>query len=110
MFNTRYFFHPEKISPPKDAETLVESPILISPSSSVGSSSPETDIQEKDKNKAKNNKTEHGNEKSVSKNQSQSQIEAKDSQSQKVNRKVNPDKVRVNSEKLNKKNITLRDQ
>ncbi|GJS74358.1 retrovirus-related pol polyprotein from transposon TNT 1-94 [Tanacetum coccineum] len=30
----------EKISPPKDAETPVESPIPISPSSSVGSSSP----------------------------------------------------------------------
>ncbi|GJZ60107.1 hypothetical protein Tco_0615923 [Tanacetum coccineum] len=29
-----------KISPPKDAETPVESPIPISPSSSVGSSSP----------------------------------------------------------------------
>ncbi|GKE03755.1 hypothetical protein Tco_1395773, partial [Tanacetum coccineum] len=29
-----------KISPPKDAETLVESPMTISPSSSVGSSSP----------------------------------------------------------------------
>ncbi|GJZ14855.1 hypothetical protein Tco_0550532 [Tanacetum coccineum] len=28
------------ISPPKDAKTPVESPILISPSSSVGSSSP----------------------------------------------------------------------
>ncbi|GJW95492.1 hypothetical protein Tco_0175164 [Tanacetum coccineum] len=34
------FFPPEKISPPKDAETPVESPILISPSSSVRSSSP----------------------------------------------------------------------
>ncbi|GJV48587.1 reverse transcriptase domain-containing protein [Tanacetum coccineum] len=31
---------PTKISPPKDAETPVESPIPISPSSSVGSSSP----------------------------------------------------------------------
>ncbi|GKF45145.1 hypothetical protein Tco_0131697 [Tanacetum coccineum] len=31
---------PSPISPPKDAETHVESPILISPSSSVGSSSP----------------------------------------------------------------------
>ncbi|GJZ29502.1 hypothetical protein Tco_0574149 [Tanacetum coccineum] len=31
---------PVKISPPKDAETPVESPIPISPSSSVGSSSP----------------------------------------------------------------------
>ncbi|GKC02718.1 hypothetical protein Tco_0994328 [Tanacetum coccineum] len=31
---------PEKISSPKDTKTLVESPILISPSSSVGSSSP----------------------------------------------------------------------
>ncbi|GJR73732.1 putative reverse transcriptase domain-containing protein [Tanacetum coccineum] len=30
----------KKISPPKDAETPIESPILISPSSSVGSSSP----------------------------------------------------------------------
>ncbi|GKA25477.1 reverse transcriptase domain-containing protein [Tanacetum coccineum] len=40
MFDYRHFFPPEKISPPKDAETLVESPIPISPSSSVGSSSP----------------------------------------------------------------------
>ncbi|GJT58937.1 reverse transcriptase domain-containing protein [Tanacetum coccineum] len=35
-----HFFPPEKISPPKDAKTPVESPIPISPSSSVGSSSP----------------------------------------------------------------------
>ncbi|GJS45842.1 hypothetical protein Tco_0595963 [Tanacetum coccineum] len=34
MFDSRHFFPPEKISPPKDAETHVESPILISPSSS----------------------------------------------------------------------------
>ncbi|GJZ65452.1 hypothetical protein Tco_0622148, partial [Tanacetum coccineum] len=34
------FFPPEEISPPKDIETPAESPILISPSSSVGSSSP----------------------------------------------------------------------
>ncbi|GJZ06398.1 putative reverse transcriptase domain-containing protein, partial [Tanacetum coccineum] len=34
------FFPPEKISPPKDAETPIESPIPISPSSSVRSSSP----------------------------------------------------------------------
>ncbi|GJX99712.1 reverse transcriptase domain-containing protein [Tanacetum coccineum] len=40
MFDSQHFFPPEKISPPKDAETPVESPILISPSSSVGSSSP----------------------------------------------------------------------
>ncbi|GJY44425.1 reverse transcriptase domain-containing protein [Tanacetum coccineum] len=40
MFDSRHFFPPEKISPPKDAETPVESPILISPSSSVGSLSP----------------------------------------------------------------------
>ncbi|GJY27798.1 hypothetical protein Tco_0403565 [Tanacetum coccineum] len=33
------FFPPEEIPPPKDTETTVESPILISPSSSVGSSS-----------------------------------------------------------------------
>ncbi|GKF12732.1 hypothetical protein Tco_0050658, partial [Tanacetum coccineum] len=32
----------------------------------------ETDIQEKDKNKAKKDKTKHGNEKSVSKSQIQS--------------------------------------
>ncbi|GKC54126.1 hypothetical protein Tco_1076871 [Tanacetum coccineum] len=37
--NSFDFFPPEKISPPKDAETFVESPIPISPSSSVGSSS-----------------------------------------------------------------------
>ncbi|GKB84660.1 reverse transcriptase domain-containing protein [Tanacetum coccineum] len=35
-----HFFPPKKISPPKDAETPVESPIPISPSSSVGSLSP----------------------------------------------------------------------
>ncbi|GJR98749.1 hypothetical protein Tco_0270923 [Tanacetum coccineum] len=40
MFDSLHFFPPEKNSPPKDAETPVESPILISPSSSVGSSSP----------------------------------------------------------------------
>ncbi|GJY67824.1 hypothetical protein Tco_0470806 [Tanacetum coccineum] len=40
MFDSRDFFSPEKISPPKDTETLVESPIPVSPSSSVGSSSP----------------------------------------------------------------------
>ncbi|GKG36642.1 hypothetical protein Tco_0444320 [Tanacetum coccineum] len=42
MFDFRRFFPPEKISPHKDTETEnpVESPIPISPSSSVGSSSP----------------------------------------------------------------------
>ncbi|GJX40783.1 hypothetical protein Tco_0255773 [Tanacetum coccineum] len=35
-----YLGVPEEIPPPKDTETPVESPILISPSSSVGSSSP----------------------------------------------------------------------
>ncbi|GJR67716.1 hypothetical protein Tco_0013781 [Tanacetum coccineum] len=40
MFDSRYFFPPKKISPPKDAETSIESPIPISPSLSVGSSSP----------------------------------------------------------------------
>ncbi|GKC06624.1 hypothetical protein Tco_0998234 [Tanacetum coccineum] len=40
MFDSRDFFSLEKISPPKDTETPVESPILISPSSSVGFSSP----------------------------------------------------------------------
>ncbi|GJT85623.1 hypothetical protein Tco_1067340 [Tanacetum coccineum] len=39
-FDSRDFFPPEEIPPPKYTETLVESPILISPSSSVGSSSP----------------------------------------------------------------------
>ncbi|GKD31937.1 hypothetical protein Tco_1242715 [Tanacetum coccineum] len=34
------FFPPEEIPPPKDTETPIESPILISLSSSVGSSSP----------------------------------------------------------------------
>ncbi|GKC25496.1 hypothetical protein Tco_1027646 [Tanacetum coccineum] len=38
---TNYYSTPsEEIPPPKDTETLVESPIPISPSSSVGSSSP----------------------------------------------------------------------
>ncbi|GJZ35520.1 hypothetical protein Tco_0581337 [Tanacetum coccineum] len=37
---SRDFFLPEDISPPKDTKTPVESPILVSPSSSVGSSSP----------------------------------------------------------------------
>ncbi|GKB92966.1 reverse transcriptase domain-containing protein, partial [Tanacetum coccineum] len=36
----RNFFPLEDISPPKDTETPVESPIQVSPSSSVGSSSP----------------------------------------------------------------------
>ncbi|GJX65706.1 hypothetical protein Tco_0300049 [Tanacetum coccineum] len=40
MFVSRDFFPPEEISPPKDIETPVETPILISPSSLVGSSSP----------------------------------------------------------------------
>nr|GEV31971.1 hypothetical protein [Tanacetum cinerariifolium] len=39
MFDSRDFFSSEKISPPKDTETPVKSPILVSPSSSVGSSS-----------------------------------------------------------------------
>ncbi|GKE92097.1 hypothetical protein Tco_1573192, partial [Tanacetum coccineum] len=39
MFDSRDLFPLEEISPPKYIETLVESPILISPSSSVGSSS-----------------------------------------------------------------------
>ncbi|GKG38285.1 hypothetical protein Tco_0457508, partial [Tanacetum coccineum] len=34
------FFPPEDISPPKDTKTPVESPILVSPSSSIGSSLP----------------------------------------------------------------------
>nr|GEV12337.1 reverse transcriptase domain-containing protein [Tanacetum cinerariifolium] len=38
--DSRNFFSPKEISPPKDVETLVESTILVSPSSSVGSSSP----------------------------------------------------------------------
>ncbi|GJX36847.1 reverse transcriptase domain-containing protein [Tanacetum coccineum] len=40
MFDSRDFFPPEEISPAKDIETPVESTVLISPSSSVGSSSP----------------------------------------------------------------------
>nr|GEU78983.1 hypothetical protein [Tanacetum cinerariifolium] len=40
MFDSRHFFPPEKISPSKYAETPVESPIPISQSSSVGSTSP----------------------------------------------------------------------
>nr|GEX76863.1 hypothetical protein [Tanacetum cinerariifolium] len=40
MFDSRYFFSPEKISLPKDTETPVKSPIPVSPSSSVGSLSP----------------------------------------------------------------------
>ncbi|GJZ48252.1 hypothetical protein Tco_0602084 [Tanacetum coccineum] len=34
LFDSRDFFSPEKISPPKDTETSVESPIPVSPSSS----------------------------------------------------------------------------
>ncbi|GJZ97150.1 hypothetical protein Tco_0669603 [Tanacetum coccineum] len=37
MFDSRDFFPPEEIPPSKDTETHVESPIPISPSSSVGS-------------------------------------------------------------------------
>nr|GEV32499.1 reverse transcriptase domain-containing protein [Tanacetum cinerariifolium] len=40
MFDSRDFFPPEEISTHKDIETLIESPIPVSPSSSVGSSSP----------------------------------------------------------------------
>ncbi|GJR25789.1 hypothetical protein Tco_1102021 [Tanacetum coccineum] len=40
MFDSRHFFPPEEISPPKYTKTPVESPIQISPSSSVGSTSP----------------------------------------------------------------------
>ncbi|GKA89042.1 hypothetical protein Tco_0810854 [Tanacetum coccineum] len=39
MFDSRDFFPPEKISPPKDTKTPVESPIPVSPSSSIISSS-----------------------------------------------------------------------
>ncbi|GJX44379.1 putative reverse transcriptase domain-containing protein [Tanacetum coccineum] len=38
MFDSRDFFPPEEISSPEGAETPVKSPILMSPSSSVGSS------------------------------------------------------------------------
>nr|GEX26505.1 reverse transcriptase domain-containing protein [Tanacetum cinerariifolium] len=40
LFDSRDFLPPEEISPPKGAETPVESLVPISPSSSVGSSSP----------------------------------------------------------------------
>nr|GEW68109.1 hypothetical protein [Tanacetum cinerariifolium] len=40
IFNPQEFFFLEEISPPKDDETPVESSILVSLSSSVGSSSP----------------------------------------------------------------------
>nr|GEX35259.1 hypothetical protein [Tanacetum cinerariifolium] len=40
MFDSQDFFPLEEISPPKDIETHVESPILISLSSSVGFLSP----------------------------------------------------------------------
>nr|GEU36812.1 RNA-directed DNA polymerase, eukaryota [Tanacetum cinerariifolium] len=40
LFDSQDFLHPEEISPPKDAETYVESSISVSPSSLVGSSSP----------------------------------------------------------------------
>nr|GEX26586.1 reverse transcriptase domain-containing protein [Tanacetum cinerariifolium] len=39
MFDSRDFFPLKEIPPPKDTKTPIESPILISPSSSVGSSS-----------------------------------------------------------------------
>nr|GFB44752.1 hypothetical protein [Tanacetum cinerariifolium] len=41
----RNIFSLEEISPPKDVETSVESSILVSPSSSVGSSSPVRSIK-----------------------------------------------------------------
>ncbi|GKB93708.1 reverse transcriptase domain-containing protein [Tanacetum coccineum] len=40
MFDSQDFFPPKEIPPPKDTKNSVESPIPISPSSSVGSSSP----------------------------------------------------------------------
>ncbi|GJR90895.1 hypothetical protein Tco_0214906 [Tanacetum coccineum] len=40
IFDSQDFFPLEEISPPKDTETPVELPILVSPSSSVGSLSP----------------------------------------------------------------------
>nr|GEZ53764.1 hypothetical protein [Tanacetum cinerariifolium] len=40
MIDSRDFFSSKKISPPKDTETPVKSPIPVSPSLSVGSSSP----------------------------------------------------------------------
>nr|GEX81056.1 probable WRKY transcription factor 41 [Tanacetum cinerariifolium] len=40
MFDSRDFFSSEKISPPKDTETPVKSPIPVPPSSLEGSSSP----------------------------------------------------------------------
>ncbi|GKF06874.1 hypothetical protein Tco_0037542 [Tanacetum coccineum] len=40
MFDSRDFFPLKEIPPPKDIDTHIESPILISSSSSVGFSSP----------------------------------------------------------------------
>ncbi|GKE98055.1 hypothetical protein Tco_0021406, partial [Tanacetum coccineum] len=40
VFDSQDFFPSEEISLPKNTETPVKSPILVSPSSSVGSSSP----------------------------------------------------------------------
>nr|GEY20629.1 hypothetical protein [Tanacetum cinerariifolium] len=37
LFDSQNFFSPKDISPPKDVKTPVESSILVSPSSSVGS-------------------------------------------------------------------------
>nr|GFA68114.1 hypothetical protein [Tanacetum cinerariifolium] len=45
LFDSRNIFSLEEISPPKDVETSVESSILVSPSSSVGSSSPVRSIK-----------------------------------------------------------------
>nr|GEU44473.1 reverse transcriptase domain-containing protein [Tanacetum cinerariifolium] len=39
MFDSQDFFSSKKISPPKDAKTPIKSPIPVSPSSSIGSSS-----------------------------------------------------------------------
>ncbi|GJU24767.1 hypothetical protein Tco_1163388 [Tanacetum coccineum] len=66
----------------------------------------ETDITQKDEKQSQNNKTDHGMEKCVKTkpNRSQKSIMSKSHQkSQTVKVKVNPDKVRVNSEKLKQK-------
>ncbi|GJX51126.1 reverse transcriptase domain-containing protein [Tanacetum coccineum] len=67
---------------------------------------PEADITQKDEKQSQNNKTDHGMEKCVKTkpNRSQKSIMSKNHQkSQTVKVKVNPDKIRVNSEKLKQK-------
>ncbi|GKF58873.1 hypothetical protein Tco_0175659 [Tanacetum coccineum] len=73
---------------------------------------PETDIQEKDKNKAKNDKTEHENEKSVkkqSKSKSQQRSQLRQSQSQSQLREAESKEYKLKGPKLSNPKVVIRE-